>query len=361
MFPDRRYVPLLWGRMGELAALREATTDVRDGLTPLIELPPVAWDWEAGAPTKTISDHIASVTTRVAASWSSSPFFMDAQWLPDAGSPGISSPIEHACGRLRASGMDPVPVSGPSRSLDYQRAAAVVVADRPATGACLRVEPGDFPDLAALGSGLLRAAGVLELPPPALDLLIDLRELPVGLIGPMGLAIRTILESVPHVQDWRSVSVAGCGFPQNLSGVAADSVEIVPRSEWTLWNSLRSHRVPRLPAFADYGIGHPEPPAEIDPRIMRMSANLRYTSDNEWVVLKGRNTRAHGYEQFRDLCREMRRRAEFRGADFSWGDDFIEQCAVGTGSVGNATTWRQVGTSHHLAHVVDQLANLPSP
>jgi hypothetical protein len=35
---------------------------------------------------------------------------------------------------------------------------------------------------------------------------------------------------------------------------------------------------------------------------MRMSANIRYTARENWLVVKGRNVRQYGFDQYFDLC-----------------------------------------------------------
>ena len=141
-------------------------------------------------------------------------------------------------------------------------------------------------------------------------------------------------------------------------GLPPTSVTPIPRIEWTVWRSLivRS-RLPRLPAFGDYAISHPQP-SEVDPRIMRPSASIRYTANDAWLVLKGRNLRDYGYAEFYDVCRDLVARPEYSGPSFSWGDWYIEECANQRVGTGNLTTWRKVGTSHHLAFVTRQIASL---
>lgn len=91
---------------------------------------------------------------------------------------------------------------------------------------------------------------------------------------------------------------------------------------------------------------------------MRPSASIRYTCESAWLVLKGRNVRDHGYEQFHDMCRDLVQRQEYSGRHFSWGDEYIDECAARRVSKGSLTTWRKVGTSHHLAFVVGQIATV---
>jgi hypothetical protein len=134
----------------------------------------------------------------------------------------------------------------------------------------------------------------------------------------------------------------------------------LPRREWELWKTLqrRPGILPRHDLiFGDYAITHPVP-KELDPRTMRMSASIRYTTRDNWLVVKGRNVRQYGFEQYFELCKELVQRPEYEGRDFSWGDKYISDCADGMTGPGNATTWRKVGTNHHLTRVMREIANL---
>lgn len=164
---------------------------------------------------------------------------------------------------------------------------------------------------------------------------------------------------MPRLNEWRRVIIAASSFPEDLSDVDASSVTMLPRREWLLWESLR-RKPKQLPRgnliCADYPIAHPVP-REIDPRMMRMSASIRYTTALGWLVVKGRNVRQFGFEQYFELASLLASRPEYSGPGFSWGDGYIAQCAAGTSGPGNATTWRKVSTNHHVSLVVDQLSN----
>lgn len=172
----------------------------------------------------------------------------------------------------------------------------------------------------------------------------------------MLLAARALLSELPFVSSWRTLTLAACGFPDGLSSFPAGKISTTPRSEWSMWKSLRQQRLKRLPAFGDYTIQYPDR-LTFDPKLMSFSAQLRYTSDEEWLILKGNDVRKKGYEQFNELCRQLIKRAEYCGADFSWGDFYIHKCSNNQDGPGNATTWRQVGTTHHIQFVIRQLAN----
>jgi hypothetical protein len=99
-------------------------------------------------------------------------------------------------------------------------------------------------------------------------------------------------------------------------------------------------------------------PPEVDPRVMKPSASIRYTTDENWLVVKGKNLRDYSFDEFYYVCRDLIARPEYCGPAFSWGDWYINECANVREGPGNLTTWRKVGTSHHLAFVANQIANL---
>jgi hypothetical protein len=102
-------------------------------------------------------------------------------------------------------------------------------------------------------------------------------------------------------------------------------------------------------------------PASAEALLHLGSANIRYTEAEQWLVLRGRSIARFGFEQYHALSAFLIRHQAFRGRDFSWGDGYIFECAGEVETSGNASTWRRVGTSHHLAVVLNQLASLPSP
>ena len=132
--------------------------------------------------------------------------------------------------------------------------------------------------------------------------------------------------------------------------------------DWLSWQQIVVQRasILRVPQFGDYGIAHPIM-AELDPRTMVMSANLRYTADDYWLVLKKRNVNKHGYSQFIDICRDLVKLQEYSGRSFSWGDQQIADYAAGNGGPGNAQMWRKIGTNHHLTKTIKQVASQPFP
>lgn len=361
MFDHKHYVPILKGKAGEYGALKELDPQVKDHLTPLIEIPPIPWDYEIEAPAKTVDAHLAGVATNIEKHWGVDRTAMvDPIWIPPSKVMADGrSPLSYLFDDARSHGLQLIPVTGLERGDGYQEEVREIVThDR--RGVCVRLVSQDFEELLDIDSTLEGFLASLGVSPADTDLIVDFKEISSGQASPLTIAIISIIKTLPYITDWRSVTLAASGFPINLSNLEASSVTTIPRAEWGIWESLarRRAKLPRMPTFGDYAISHPDI-VDVDPRMMKMSAQLRYTTEADWLIFKGRNVRDYGFAQFNDICRIVSSHPDFKGGIFSWGDAFIENCGAGYGGPGNATTWRKVGTNHHLTLVTNQIANLP--
>ena len=59
-----------------------------------------------------------------------------------------------------------------------------------------------------------------------------------------------------------------------------------------------------------------------------------------------------------DVCKRVVNSGHFAGAVFSHADLLIYRTAHGLEGPGNATTWRQINTTHHVTRVVTDVANV---
>jgi hypothetical protein len=361
MFNHKHYVPILKGKAGELKALGTLSSPDKKRLTPLFEVTEPDWDYDADTPKKTIDEHLAKLPEQIARRWgTTSRIFVDLGIIDPADTMASGShPVSHLFRELAHADVIAVPVTSPERDDMFQAAVAAEAATR-GLGACFRVggDVLDDPDLPAIITDML---GAVSLPPKDVDLVLDLRYIDPTWARRSAVLVAGLLHSLPHIPDWRTLTVASTAFPQSMMGVPV-GVTKMPRAEWTMWQAIGAGRaLPRRPSFGDYAISHPEG-LDVDPRLMQASATIRYTIKDEWMILKGRGVRnvsAGGYQQFPALCKTLIKLPEFSGSSFSYGDKYIFDCAQGTVSNGNLTTWRHVGTDHHMTFVVKQLASLP--
>lgn len=358
MSPEPLYVPVLKGKEGEFAALEALESKVRARLMPLIEVPDVPYDYANERPSKSLEDHVAGIAERLLRCCQNLPLYIDLPWFKeDEDLADGRVALEAVLADCADSGVKAIPVVSRMSSPKYL-ASAGAHAKTSGLGLCLRLLVEDFEedvDIDAEINRLLKSCGVNE---SASDLVIDLEDL-----GPEGsravLVTRSVFSMIGGHKSWRRVILAAASFPEDLSDVNAATVSTLPRREWELWKTLqrRPNLLPRPDIiFGDYAISNPVQ-KELDPRTMRMSASIRYTTQENWLVVKGRNVRQYGFDQYFELCKALTKRPEFCGKNYSWGDNYIAECALERTGPGNATTWRKVGTNHHLTVVVQAIAS----
>jgi len=83
---------------------------------------------------------------------------------------------------------------------------------------------------------------------------------------------------------------------------------------------------------------------------------IRYTIDDSWYVAKGKNYRDYGYGQYYELSKKIFNSGFYYGPTFSWGDEYLHQCANG-GETGSLTMWLEVDTNHHIEKVTQDIAS----
>ncbi|ARF67016.1 hypothetical protein B7C51_03135 [Paenibacillus larvae subsp. pulvifaciens] len=352
MFNENHYVPILRWKQGEQKALEFLSDSIKERITPLIEIPAIEWDFENETRKKTIDAHLANFGETLAKSWKANqPVFLDMLLDPLERMSADHYPLEHILQQSRKHGKKIIPVTSSNQDDDYQE--QVKLANQTdQLGACIRIQENDFEKLHDNINSLLAK---LKLPPEEIDLLVD-----YGYVNPKD-RIRTsiflvgLINSLPYISKWRNVILCGTSFPKDLSDVTADSTGQFERTEWIIWKDITSKgSVNRNPNFGDYAISNPAP-FEGDPRYINMSANIRYTASDKFLIFKGRVTRKFGNKQYHQLAAKLIKHPEYCGKSFSDGDRYIHEVANNNDGPGNATIWRKTGTNHHLSFVANEL------
>jgi hypothetical protein len=229
-------------------------------------------------------------------------------------------------------------------------------------GVAVRLLARDFDDPSRLADELsVLLDRQLAVKPSEVDLVIDLKRLEPDRTEVQIVAVRSALQALPHIEEWRSLALAHSSFPERLARIGRDTTARLPRAEWTLWCALWEQRstLPRLPSFADYAA---ESPSFFPGGYVDQAAAIRYTTDTAWLILRGHALSApDGHEQFRQLARQLVADPAYRGPTFSAGDRDVDHCAQGFGGPGSPTTWRRIAVNHHLTLVVHELASLAWP
>lgn len=364
----RHYIPILKGRLGEFTALSHVDADHLDRMTPLLEVVPGAVEFDDdGDPTAaSVSLDLSRFTDRIVGRWANRRVIVDAALVP--GSPAGRPPIVELLDGLHRRGQRVIPTVRPSDDDDIvtQVREAMQAGGQPAPGACIRLAGEDLDDTnVPIPEALDRVVRLLRIEPGAVDLVLDFAAIADEQAAAFASRIaRLIVGELPYVDDWRTVAVAAGAFPTDLNSVQPNVLSSLTRHDAAIWRGIRSRVAGRVPSFADYAIAHPVMPATAG---FAPAPQLRYTAEQEWLVMKGRKSDRRGAKQFFDICRTVAAHPEFT-PDLSWGDRRIalataadDDALQANPGTGNAMVWRAIGTSHHLAFVVSRLANHDEP
>jgi hypothetical protein len=133
------------------------------------------------------------------------------------------------------------------------------------------------------------------LSPADVDLIVDLGAVEEMVVDGVAALTTAFLADVPKQQDWRTFTVSASAFPVSMGGVDRHSHDLVERSDWLAWRDhLYAARdtLVRLPTYSDYGIQHPLGVEGFNFKLMQVSATIRYTKDEHWLLVKGESTRS---------------------------------------------------------------------
>jgi hypothetical protein len=305
----------------------------------------------------TLDKHLARLVAKyLALSWERSRgVFVDVSFCAEPNARiHDAHPLTYLLSLTRAKQLRVIPVLSLTADAALRKAVAQAIA-QDGLGVCVRINREDCLPSRPLDSDLLELVKRVGGEVKATDLILDIRDCHEDEMQRCVADVKASLLRIPKPREWRTLTFAGGAFPASLPN-PPNSVVMLPRVEMAIWRALLSSAgdLPRIPSFGDYGVAHPDH-NEVDPRMMRMSPNLRYATDDAWIAAKGSKPKGVTVP---DLCKKLVRRTEYRKAGFSWGDDFIATRARGQGGPGNATTWRQVGTSHHITLAGEQVSRM---
>jgi hypothetical protein len=351
-FGANHYVPILKAKQGEKAALSRVAGALVPRITPLLEIV----ERKDG---KGIDAHIETAFKGLRQAVSSYPrCFIDTHEVATDG----PTAAQAVFGRAKADGIVFTPVTGVTRTVDV--APALVHRDH---GLALRLTRAEF-EAGQLPSAIPAFLGTHNLSPGEVDLIVDLGPVEEMVVDGIAALTHAFLADVPNHLSWRTMTVSASAFPVSMGGVDRHSHDLVERSDWIAWRDhLHSarHSLTRLPTYSDYAIQHPLGVEGFDFRFMQVSAAIRYTKAEHWLLVKGESTRSVApSSQFPALATRLvygHLQPHFDGAGHCHGCLSIKAAADGVSGLGSAGVWRQLGTIHHLSAVMDGLQGLAWP
>lgn len=364
MTDEFTYFPVLRWKHAERIALRTLTDDVNATVTPLVEIRPKNLKTPDGGQAR-IDESLGKVGRELIKDCHMKRVLIDfghvEREMPGTKVENGEDLLPYLLSAVRsASGFfSPqfIPVFGFGPA--YKHAVRSKL-DLDESGCCVRLS---FPDTrrSDCPSRLQSLLEKLNVEPTEVDLVVDMKN---G-IPDSGQFISGI-KRIPLLLQWRSFVLLAGTFPKFLNKFKLGR-NVRSRQEWLFWkdNVLQGDRLSRKPSFGDYTIQHAvfeEPPGRPNP-----SVSVRYTVNDDWLVLKGEAVRkkgSSGTAQWPAHAQLLCESEHFYDAEYSEGDRYIATVAKNPKRPGSFETWIRAGINHHLTVVARQLmsqAKKPTP
>jgi hypothetical protein len=348
-FDAHHYVPILKVKSGEKRALRGLTKNVAARVTPLLEI--VTTEGK-----KNLAKHINTSFEGLGDSVSHfQRYFLDAREIESEGPDGASAVFERAATLVTPF----VPVTGISREVDVTAALAYRK-----HGIAVRLTRDEF-ERGVVPSALPKWLATSKLLAKEVDLIVDLGAVEEMIVDGIAALSAEFLAAVPNHSEWRTLTLSASAFPRSMSIVDRNSHEFIDRSEWQAWKAdlhAKRSELKRLPTFSDCAIQHPDGVEGFDPRIHAVSASIRYTTPNRWLLIKGESTRlVPPTEQFPLLAAQLvygHLKSNFAGVRHCLGCEGMTSAANDVPNLGSPDVWRRLGTLHHITQTVIELDGL---
>lgn len=351
-FGPNHYVPVLKVKRGEKKALQAVSSVLQPHITPLLE---IVKRKAENAPAKHLDTAFTDLEQSVRGY---SRCFLDVREIELDGSSASAEVFQRAA----HAGIIFSPVTGISRVADV----AAALAHR-SHGLALRLTRTEF-EKGGLETRIIEFLRHHKLTPEEIDLIIDLGPVEDMIVGGIAALTDVFMEEVPHHERWRTFTVSGCAFPQSMTDVGRHSYASVERAEWNAWRTAlyeRRTHLRRLPTFSDCVIQHPAGVEGFNFITMRVSASIRYTLPDSWLLIKGQSTKLKSTtEQYPVLASRLLYgdlKSSFAGKTHCHGCMLMKEAADGAPRLGSAEAWRRLGTIHHVSMAMQGLASLSWP
>jgi hypothetical protein len=328
-----RYVPLLRTKTGEANALHHLSPQAKGRLLPVMQI---------------VASPPANFALRMSQAWPGLPIAVDGHYnLGVTGSVVGFSHLVRDLGRHQLQVMPAIECDTAGPYLAAVQAAAGRYAPGLVVLASLRQLRNVQPWVQAQG---WRRRDV--------DLVIKLGHLGQLDVDVIEAGVTAALrQHIGAASPWRSVTLASAAAPKDTSGLPLGRTNF-PRLDWQLWNQVHGN-VPFQLDYGDYATAHPDLTDPPGAAMATATISVRYTVDDDWIVLKGRPIGgARGQpmgHQYRNHAITLTRDPQFDHVAGCHGDQRIQQIAAGTSGPGNRTTWVEVAVNRHLSLVADRL------
>lgn len=348
--------------MGEFRAVSHLTSRTRANITPFFDIPR-----PENESSNRLDDYLRNKAIAISRQWGTAgTLFIDYFDLKLSLRTSSSQHyVQFSFNELRNCGVQAIPVTGLDRDNDYNIAVDQTISiDK--RGVAVRLQKEDIETPSSTKKRVRDLLTFLKVRDQDVHLLLDFRNVDRSELTQKVEDSIKFLINFGDLKLWKTIFLSASGFPQHMGGVQKYSTQMIPRIELELWEQVlaigKKKNLDRLPAFSDYGICHPDI-LDFD-LTMTPSANIRYTLERNWLIVKGSGLKrkidgrmVYNYDQFFELAEALTSNKNYCGPSFSHGDSYIHNCSIRKDGPGSLQKWREAGTNHHLTFVAGQIAN----
>lgn len=355
------YMTTLRMKMGEMEGLSWLRSDVADCVIPNLIVPP-AKERSSSSQESLFAggESIPDVGGVLAKYWVFRPAFLDPRVLfKEYGAENAIDWLPALFSRARNLNVIAIPVASLT-TLEAMGLAAFKASISSDDGLKfgLSVLSGEMtdPDLGARVQTVLTGLG---LRPSECAVIADFTDADLSEPSFVAPIIRGALEQLQGLGQWQMIVFQGTHYPEKNPAKPGQTF-IQSRNEWHAWTEAVKFdpSTAQQMVFGDFAADS----AKIDFKAGRAQAirHCRYTTASDWLVTRGEGE-GSDYEVMKDVFERIVDSGEFSGETFSLADAYIYDVARnGSPKAGNATTWRQVNTTHHITRVVADIAAVRS-
>jgi hypothetical protein len=345
------YSPFFKSKRGEAKALAHLSLATKAEVLPFFDV--LALPQGTVEPSE-VQAHLVKQVGNISTAWRrSGPCYVDLYDVnPMARALEGRHPLGVVAAHLHGLGIPFIPVVGLARDVHYRLALRGVLQEGPLAIA-VRLEAEDM----RLPRGLARRIHetLAEIGATNIDLhvIADFRSIAEGAGGS---ASDMFLDALSEIQQLRPARVvfAASNMVSSMGAFKANSLNRVARNDLLAWREVVTSAGAGI-AFGDYGVVHPDY-VDLDPRLIRPAAKIRYATPSEWIIIKGTCWR-DDTSQHHHLAQMLARTSDFRGGD-CWGGEYIVSAAAGRPTYGSLETWVTVDQNAHVETTVTQTARI---
>ncbi|MGG9998968.1 beta family protein [Pseudovibrio ascidiaceicola] len=368
MLNRKLYVPFLKTRQQEILALSRLAENAKDFVFPFFIVPKIEFDAESGKKPKTIEEHLIITVQRYSKHWGSRHAWLgfdeDLLGMSSESQPSIVSFVFEKLRRQSARVIPAVNLSGTSHHVDCF--ARILKFD--GNGCAFRVSWSELRKV-DLNQKIEALCSRLSITKKEVDLVVECGSVDFESCEIFCNLLIQHLKKIKGLSEFRSFVFCSTSFPENLSDILAASRNtsvkergVRKRGEWAFYKDFLLSEFAasnlRVPNFSDYTTIHPNYSlADFDPTKMTSSGKIVYTTDTSWQVFKGWSFK-HNSLKMHKMCEALKNEEFFEGAQASWSDKLIADCAVEKIGPRNPAVWKGAGINRHISRVVKDLSNL---